>query len=106
MNDIKKYEKKALALFSEEDIEDLKKFEDLKVKVARIEKSNHEKLAQLFRESGVKSFKGNGINITYVEPHTQTRVDTQRLKDEGLYDNYSKTTEVKESIRVSIDYEN
>lgn len=106
MSNITTYEKKAIALFSKEDIESLKQFEELKVKVSMIEKANHEKLAKLFKDAGVKSFEGNGIRITYVEPHERRTVDTERLKAEGLYDEYSKVTKTKESIRVSIEYEN
>lgn len=60
------------------------------------------KLQKIFEEHGIKSIDNDYWRTTYVPPHTTKRVDTQKLKDAGVYDEYCKETEVKGSLRVTI----
>ena len=50
----------------------------------------------------IKSFENDDLKITYVPESTRTSVDTKALKDDGLYELYTKTSPVKASVRVTI----
>ena len=66
-----------------------------------------------FKSELIEAMKENGIDkaeiymnddesvfLTYIAPTTRTSVDTQKLKDDGLYDIYTKESPVKESLRI------
>ena len=40
--------------------------------------------------------------LSYKKPYTRKSVDTDKLKDDGLYDNYLKETEVNSSVSMTI----
>lgn len=42
------------------------------------------------------------MKIKYVAPFTRKSVDTEKLKEHGLYDEYSKETAVSPSVRIVI----
>lgn len=105
MNEIEKINKQALKLFSKKDIDTIKQFEELKAQVELINRKNSDKLKQLFRENGIKKFEGSGLRIIYKEPYDRTSVDTELLKQDGLYEKYSKTTKVADSVSVKVVYE-
>jgi len=60
------------------------------------------KLAMI--ENNVKKFENDIVSFTYVAPTTRTALDTTRLKEEkpDLWEEYSKTSEVKDSVRIKI----
>lgn len=57
-------------------------------------------IKKAMEENMIKSFENDFLKITYVAPHEKISVDTERLKSEGLYDQYSRTSEVESSIKV------
>lgn len=59
-------------------------------------------LQKLFEQYGIKSIDNDYWRTTYVPPHTTKRVDTQKMKDAGVYEEYTKESEVKGAIRVTI----
>lgn len=73
------------------------------------EKRNQEKtikdaLKEAMINSGVKKFENDVIALIYVVPTTRTSIDTEKLKEEKpeLWEQYSKTSEVSDSIRIKI----
>ena len=60
------------------------------------------RLRKVCEEKGIKSVNGEYFTISYIPAHKATRVDTDKLKRAGLYDEFSKESEVKESVRVKI----
>lgn len=94
------------ALFSPSDIDLLIKFEEIEAKAKVLKETKTKALLEIMKKYNIKSFKNDDLSITYVEPSVRKVVDTQRLKEEGLYEIYSKETPVKESVRISINYEN
>lgn len=58
-------------------------------------------LLKAMEENGIKSFENDYMKITYKAPTTRKSVDTKRLKDEGLYDIYTKESIVKSSVTVN-----
>lgn len=63
-----------------------------------------ESIKVAMRENEVKKFENDIISLTYVAPTTRTTIDTALLKTEKpeLWKEYSKTTEVKDSVRITI----
>ena len=57
-------------------------------------------LEKAMRENGIKSWKNDLFNATIKEESMQKRVDTERLKEEGLYDKYLKLVPVKSSLQI------
>lgn len=95
-------EKEVYQIVTDEDIEMMRKLEALKSAVEERQKAINEQLINIFKAKGIKSFKSDTLNITYVEPTTRQSVDNAKLKADGLYEKYCKTTNVKESIRITI----
>ena len=57
-------------------------------------------------EDGFKMTKdGVTVRVYETRPYIKKQIDTQALKDEGLYEMYTKDVEVKGSLRIQVDYE-
>ena len=82
-------------------MERIKAFYNLKDEIDAIEKEAKEKAKAIMKEKGIKSFKNDDITITYIPESTKSVVDTDRLKADGLYEKYTKTTTVKDSVRFT-----
>ena len=52
-------------------------------------------------ENEVKSCDSEYVKITYVAPTQRVSVDTAKMKEEGIYDFYTKASEVKASVRLT-----
>jgi len=79
----------------------LKQELDLKTKV---DSELREALKVAMRNTGVRKFENDILSLTYVAPTTRKTIDTAKLKEEKpeLYEEYSKTSEVSDSIRIKI----
>lgn len=70
------------------------------------EKAMRELLLNAMEEKDIWdiTFEDGGLEVTRIAPTTQTRVDTDRLKAELplVADEYSKTVDVKGSIRFNL----
>ena len=60
-----------------------------------------EALKNAMEKYGIKSFENDSVKVVYKEPHERTTVDTKRLKEEGIYDLYAKSTKVKSSVAIT-----
>lgn len=63
-----------------------------------------EAIKTAMRDNDVKKFENDLIAITYTAPTQRTTIDTKKLKAElpELWDKYSMTTDVKDSIRIKV----
>lgn len=61
-----------------------------------------EQIKEIFKKYNIKSFTNDYMTITYVDAHKTKSVDTKKLKDAGLYEEFAKESEVKESVRIKI----
>ena len=72
-------------------------------------KNEEEEVKEIFRAAmekyNVKAIEVGGVRITRVDPTVRTSVDSKRLKAEqpAIYNEYSKTTTVKGSIKIQYD---
>lgn len=51
-------------------------------------------------ENNIKTWKNDYFTVSVRDEGTQTRLDTDRLKEDGIYDKYLKLVPVKESISI------
>lgn len=58
------------------------------------------KLMLAMKENNIKSWKNDYFTATYKEEGTRKSVDIDRLKKDGLYDNYLKLSTTKESLMI------
>ena len=56
------------------------------------------------KANNVKKFENDFLAITYVAETERVAIDTKRLKEEKpeLWNEYSKTTPVKDSVRIKV----
>ena len=79
---------------------------DLHCRITKQEMDNQEKeikqaIQKAMEEHGIKSFENEDVKISYVAPTQRVSVDTAKMKEEGIYDLYTKTSEVKASVRFT-----
>jgi predicted phage-related endonuclease len=63
-----------------------------------------DELKVAMKANGVKKFDNDFLSITYVAETERVTIDTKKLKEEkpDLWNEYSKTTPVKDSVRIKI----
>lgn len=61
-------------------------------------------LLQEMEARGLKTFEKNGVKITYVAPSTRTTLDSKGVKEKypDIYEEFSKETETKASLRITL----
>lgn len=64
------------------------------------------KLLQAMKENGIKSWKNDYFTATVKEESIQKRVDSERLKEDGIYEKYLKLIPVKESLMIKFKEKN
>ena len=106
MNEIE-LKKEFDVLVSPEDIELFKQFDEIEKRVKAKKSEMREGVLNFLKENNLLSdgYEQDGIRFTYVKPSVKKIVDTQLLKDEGLYEHFLKESKVDESVRISIKYE-
>ena len=78
----------------------LKEFEDTIKETKEFEKQLRAELMESMKNANVNEIKVGTASLEYVPEHTRTIVDTKRLKDNGLYEEYSKYNDKADSIRI------
>lgn len=83
---------------AEDVLERFHEFQVLKAKMEMEEKKVKEALLQAMEEHGIKSFENDFVKITYKAPTTRKSIDSNALKEQGLYDAFLKESPVKSSV--------
>ena len=58
-------------------------------------------LLEAMESNFIKSYEDDFLKITYILPSIRKTVDTSKLKEDGLYEKYTKESETKASIKVA-----
>lgn len=103
MNEVVKAEKGEV--FTEEDIKFLHEFDEIKKRYNVWFESKKDALDQFLAERGEDSYTQGDTTVYRVKPYKKKQIDTKKLKEEGLYDLYTRDVWVKGSIRVQINYD-
>ena len=82
-------------------LQKLKEFQITKQEMDNQEKEIKQAIQKAMEENGIKSFENDDVKISYVAPTQRVSVDTAKMKEEGIYDLYTKTSEVKASVRFT-----
>ena len=90
------------ALITDDLLEQITQLKYLEEQIDTWKFKHKEAIKEIFKRNGIKSFKNDYINITYVAPTIRKSVDTKALKEAGLYDLYSKETPIDEQIRIKL----
>lgn len=94
--------KEMLPLIPDEILEKYYQMQALQEQIETWQFQIKDKVKEIFKKYNIKSFKNDYIELTYVAPTTRKSVDTQKLKDAGIYEEFTNESEVKESLRVKI----
>lgn len=78
----------------------LKEFEDTIKQTKELEKQLRSELMESMKNANVNEIKVGTASLEYVPEHTRTIVDSKKLKDNGLYEEYSKYNDKADSIRI------
>ena len=78
----------------------LKEFEDTIKQTKELEKQLRSELMESMKNANVNELKVGTASLEYVPEHTRTIVDTKKLKDNGLYEEYSRYNDKADSIRI------
>ena len=98
-------------IISQEDLDFLVWFDEQKKRADvindKIKKFGHEFLEKTGRlETGyTQECDGYTVHLYETKPYKRTVVDTDALKEQGLYESFTKETPVKGSVKFTIDYE-
>ena len=57
-------------------------------------------LLRAMEQNGIKKWENDLISVTYVPASLRKTVDTAKLKEEGLYDQFTKESPVNASVRL------
>ena len=94
-------------LISNDTIEFIKKFKEMEARMKVLDSEIKEKAKEFLEQNNLldEGYEQDGIRFAYVKPHKRRQVDTKKLKDEGLYDDYSYEKEYKGYATYSVKYE-
>ena len=103
---IKQYEENTKAILAtEEQITGLVKTQQAQLKALQARDTELKTaIKEAMEANDVKKFENDFIAITYVAPIDRTIFDSTRFKKEQpeVYDQYTKTSSVKSSIRIKV----
>ena len=88
-------------LYTPEETAKIKQFYALKQEVEEIEKRRKEWAIEMMKHYNAKTWENEDFRVTFIEATTKKIVDSDKLKKDGLYDQYCKTSKVKETIRIT-----
>lgn len=88
-------------ILNEEVSEKLKRLYEFKADFDILMDALKNEMLEVMKSSNIKSFENDLIKVIYKAPSVRKTVDTQELKNQGLYDSFTKETKVKASVSVS-----
>lgn len=98
-------------LVSQEDLEFLIRFDEQKKRAQVIEDKIKKTAHSFLEENGLletgytKELDGATLHIFETKPYIKKQVDTNALKENGLYDFFVKDVVVSGSTRIKVEYE-
>ena len=97
--------KEKAELFSPQDIEMIRQYDEMRKRYKVWEDTNRARMLSFLEENGLEKFKQDGIVFYKTNPYKKKQVDTKKMKEEGVYELYTRDVWVKGSLRVQIDYD-
>ena len=80
---------------------------DHKVRLEKLQERDRnlrDELKEAMKREGIKKYDSEYLTLTYIAESNRTSIDTKKLKEEKpeLWNEYSKTTPVADSVRIKI----
>lgn len=91
-------------ILTADDLQTFALLKEYETKWSVIKSAKEQMLKNYMKANGIKQFDSDVVRITYIEPSVRKTVDTKKLKEEGLYDFYTKESPVKDSVRIELKY--
>lgn len=82
-------------------MKELKEFQLTILEMKNQEQEIKESLLQAMERSGIKKFENDFMTITYVPESSRTTADTKKMKEDGIFEEYSKTSSQKAYVKIS-----
>lgn len=87
--------------FIEEYEQMLDQLDYLKEQIETWDISHRDIIMNVLKRNNKKSLKTGSRTYTYVPETVKKSLDIERLKEDGVYDNYLKLSRTKESLRIT-----
>ena len=100
-------EKEFYEVVSKDDIEFLKKFDEMEKRAKVIKDMVKKKSYEFLEKNNLLDvgYSQDGISFSYTQPTTKRIVDIEALKEQGIYDSVLKDSPVKGYVSIKIKYE-
>ena len=92
-------------ILTEDDLRTFAFLKEYEAKWNAIKSMKEQMLKDYMKTNGIKQFDSNEVRITYIEPSIRKTIDTKKMKEEGIYDFYTKESKVKDSVRIELKYD-
>jgi len=91
-------------VLAQEIVNQIIQFEEEKTRIKLFEDDLRKALLKAMEDNGIKSYTSpnNELTITYKDGYVSKRVDTDALKEQGLYDSFLKESKVKPSVVIKV----
>ena len=101
--------KEEYTLIPEDDFDFLIWFDEQKKRAQVIDEKTKERASEWLESNNTDSYKqtkdGVTVHVYETKPYKKKQIDTKKMKEEGVYDLYTKDVWVKGGIRIQIEYE-
>lgn len=107
MSDLIKVENNEV-IVAQELIDEITKTEMMAKEVKDRQDEMKSAILKAMEENGIKQIKNDMFTISYTEAHTSERFDSTAFKKDmpNLYEKFLKESNVKSSIRITLNYKN
>lgn len=97
--------KSELFQLTQNEIDTYRKFEELKAIVKEFEQERKEALLEYFRSNPANAaYEDDNVVITYRKPTERRSADVDKMKRDGIFEEYSKTSPVSDSVTIKVKY--
>lgn len=97
--------KEVNALLTKEQQDFIAKYYEAKAQFDRINEELKPKLIEIMRNSEDKELEIGNIKVKYKNGYYRNSVDTNALKEQGIYEDFLKQTYVKDSVSIEVVYD-
>ena len=92
-------------LLTPENIEFLRKYEEMKDRFKVLEDQIKKTGEEFLAENNLTDYEQDGVSFKRTKDTTRIIADTDKMKEEGVYELYSKEVPVKGSLKISFKWE-
>lgn len=84
----------------QEVISTIQQYNELKKVVESYDKGLRKELFNAMERNGIKKYDNDVFSATYKDGYIRTSVDTEKMKIDGIYDDYTKDVFVEPSVML------